>query len=104
MGFFSSFFEDEAFFKIDKIYTNNFVPGKEIEKSLGIVTYVKKGIKGDIINEIEVILRKFLRLAGEKGADAVINTRITTGSYHEQGSKWNVTYIIIYGEAVKFKS
>ena len=104
MGFFSSFFEDEAFFKINGIYTNNFVPGKDIEKSLGVVTYVKKGVKGDIINEIESILRKFLRLAREKGADAVINTRITTGTYHEQGSKWNVTYIIVYGEAVKFKS
>jgi len=104
MGFFSSFFEDEAFFKINGIYTNNFVPGKDIEKSLGVVTYVKKGVKGDIVKEIESILRKFLRLAREKGADAVINSRITTGTYHEQGSKWNVTYIIIYGEAVKFKS
>jgi len=104
MGFFSSFFEDDVFFTVNKVYTNNFVPGKEIEKSLGLITYVKKGIDGNVTDKITDILKKFSKLAEEKGADAVINTRITTGTYQQQGSGWNVTYIIVYGEAIKFKS
>ena len=103
MGFFNSFFEDENFFNIKDLYMNNFVPGKEIEKSLGLVAYTRKGIAGNVVDKINDIFREFLKKAKERGADAVINTRVTTGTYQQQGSGWNATYVVIYGEAVKLK-
>lgn len=84
-------------------YTRSDVPGRTIEKSIGLVQYTKKGIGGDVTDEIDGIFQSLIQTAKEKGANAVVNTRITTGSYHQQGSKWEVTYIIAYGEAVILK-
>ena len=103
MSFFSSFFDDNTFSYMKDIYTNNIIPGKEIKTSLGLISYTKKGIGGNIIDEIDNCFKNFLKLAKDKGADAIINARIVTGTYQQQGSGWNATYLIIYGEAVKFK-
>ena len=62
--------------------------------------YTKKGIAGDILNEIDGIFKSLLQVARDKGANAVLNVRIITGSYQQQGSAWEVTYIVAYGEAV----
>jgi uncharacterized protein YbjQ (UPF0145 family) len=100
VGLFGSLFKDEQFLIIEGIYTTDTIPNRKVKKSLGFVSYVKKGIEGNIIDKIEDIYKNFFKLAKEKGANAIINTRLTTGTYQKQGSGWNSTYIIIYGEAV----
>jgi len=75
------------------IYTNNIIPGKEIKTSLGLISYTKKRIGGNIIDEIDNCFKNFLKLAKDKGADAIINDRIVTGTYQQQGSEWNVTIL-----------
>ena len=47
----------------------------------------QKGIAGDILNEIYGLFQSLLQMAGEKGTSAVVNVRMTTGSYHRQGSQ-----------------
>ncbi|WP_394293970.1 heavy metal-binding domain-containing protein [Aeromonas rivipollensis] len=38
--------------------------------------------------------------AKEKGANAVVNVRLISSSYRVQGSQWEVTYVVAYGDAV----
>jgi uncharacterized protein YbjQ (UPF0145 family) len=100
VGLFNKLFTDNKFIMIEGIYTTSSIPNKKIKKSLGLVSYVKKGIEGDVIDKIEDIYKDFFKLAKEKGANAIINTQLITGTYQQQGSGWNSTYIIIYGEAI----
>jgi uncharacterized protein YbjQ (UPF0145 family) len=100
MGLFGIGAPNETASVILDCYTRSEVPGKRIEKSIGLVQYTKKGIAGDILNEIDGIFKSLLQVARDKGANAVLNVRIITGSYQQQGSAWEVTYIVAYGEAV----
>ncbi|MDL1971612.1 MAG: heavy metal-binding domain-containing protein [Candidatus Desulfofervidaceae bacterium] len=99
MGFFG-IASKEASALVEGLYTRSEVPGKIISKSYGLIYYTKKGIAGDITKEIDKIFQNLLNIAKEKGANAVINVRMMTGSYQQQGSGWEVTYITVYGEAV----
>lgn len=78
----------ETFAFIEGLYTRSDVPGKTISKSYGLVQYTKKGIAGDITKEINEIFQKLFSIAKEKGANAVVNVRMMTGSYQQQGSQW----------------
>ena len=103
MGLFGFGTPKETASLIEDCYTRADVPCRTIEKSLGIVQYTKKGIAGDVPNEIHAIFQSLLQIAREKGANAVVNVRIATGSYQQQGSQWETTYIVAYGEAVILK-
>lgn len=103
MGLFGLGTPEDTASHISDCYTRSDVPGRAIETSIGLVQYTKKGIAGDVPNEIDGIFQSLTQIAKEKGANAVVNARITTGSYHQQGSQWEVTYIIAYGEAVILK-
>jgi len=35
------------------------------------------------------------------GANAIVDLRMTTGSYEQQGTKWMVTRVVYNGTAVK---
>ena len=103
MGLFGMGTPKETASIISDCYTRSDVPGRTIEKSIGLVQYTKKGIAGDIPSEIDGLFQSLSQMAREKGANAVVNVRMTTGSYHQQGSQWEVTYIVVYGEAVILK-
>ena len=100
MGLFGMGTPKETASIISDCYTRGDVPGRTIEKSIGLVQYTQKGIAGDVPSEIDGVFQSLLQAAREKGANAVLNVRMTTGSYHQQGSQWEVTYIVVYGEAV----
>lgn len=85
---------------IEECYTLDHVPGKQIKSSLGLVEYTKIGITGDVPKLSEGIFQSLLQSAREKGANAVVNVRLVSGSYDAQGTKWQETYIIAYGDAV----
>jgi len=88
---------------VTNCYTRSDVPGKTIEKSLGLIQFTKKGIKGNITKEIDGIFESLIRVAREQGANAVINVQLTTGSYEEAVNQWEASYLIVYGEAVILK-
>ena len=90
-------------FSITKsITTLDVVPGKKILESLGIIQYTRKGIKGDITKSIlNDLFECLLSHAINSGANHVINTKVVTGSYQQQGSALVVTYITVYGDAVR---
>ncbi|ENC9558322.1 heavy metal-binding domain-containing protein [Aeromonas hydrophila] len=91
---------EESAALIEGCYTLQEIPGKRIIKSLGLIEYTKKGIAGDAPKISNEIFHSLFLTAKEKGANAVVNVRLVSGSYHAQGSQWEVTYVVAYGDAV----
>lgn len=85
---------------VEGCYASSSVPGYVISKAIGLVEFTQKNIAGDAPNLTESIFQALLSLAKERGGNAVVNVRLTTGSYQRQGSQWLVTYVIAYGDAV----
>lgn len=79
------------------------LPGYDAVESLGIVEYVIKNVAGDITKRETSVFQKLLETANKSGANAVVNARIMTDSYEAQRPKWQVTYVISYGDAVVVK-
>jgi len=100
MGLFGLGGPDDSASLIESCTTLDHVPGKEIVQSLGLIEYTKKGIAGDAPKLSSSIFESLLAAAKEKGANAVVNVKLMSGSYQAQGSQWQVTYIIAYGDAV----
>lgn len=71
-----------------------------ITKNLGLVQFTIKGLAGDTPEKIAEVFEGLMRVAREKGANAVINATMATGAYEQQGSRWQVTYLTVYGDAV----
>jgi len=100
MGLFGLGGPDESAALIEGCFTLPEIPGKKITKSLGLIEYTKKGIAGDVPKISDEIFHSLFSAAKEKGANAVVNVKLVTGSYQAQGSQWEVTYIVAYGDAV----
>ncbi len=80
--------------------TLDHVPGNKITCSLGVIEHTEKDIGGDAAELIPHILQTLLQEAVKAGAHAVVNVKISTGTYQQQGSGWDHTYITAYGDAV----
>ena len=102
MGFFKPT-EAETSSLTRDCYTGSVVPNYTIEKVLGTIQFTRKGIDGNVLDKVDDMFKSLVKCAEKEGADAVVNAKITTGSYQQQGSGWVVSYIIVYGEAVKLK-
>lgn len=100
MGLFGLGGPDESASLIEGCTTLAQIPGKEIVRSLGVIEYTKKGIAGNAPKLSSGIFQSLLVAAQEKGANAVVNVKLMSGSYQAQGSQWQVTYVIAYGDAV----
>ncbi|CDZ80117.1 hypothetical protein BN1013_00622 [Candidatus Rubidus massiliensis] len=85
---------------IENCFSTFEIPDKKIIKSFGMVYYTEKHLSGNMPQKTDDIFSGLLSAAKNIGANAVINTKITTGSYQAQGSKFIVTYVIAYGDAV----
>jgi uncharacterized protein YbjQ (UPF0145 family) len=99
-GLFGSRVPSESASLIEGCTTLTQIPGKEIIKSLGLIEYTKKDIAGDAPKISSGIFESLLIAAQEKGANAVVNVRLMSGSYQTHGSKLQLTYVIAYGDAV----
>lgn len=99
LGLFDSTFESTFAFS-DKCFLGQTIPGKQIRKSLGLISMVTKGINGNINKSYESLIETLIQKLDEIGGNAIINLRFESGSYQQQGSGWISTYILIYGEAV----
>lgn len=100
MGFLGMGGADSSSALIGGCYSMGVVPGRSVVRALGLVEFTQKGIAGDAPKVSPSIFRSLLEAAKESGANAVINVRLSTGTYQQQGSQWQVTYIIAYGDAV----
>ena len=100
MGFLGMGGPDSSAASISGCYCMAEVPGRSVVKALGLVEFTQKAIAGDAPKITPSIFRSLLEAAKEQGVNVVINVRLTTGSYQQQGSQWQVTYIIAYGDAV----
>ncbi len=83
------------------------VPGKEINDVIGIV----RGISDTQATSKEQFelaekeaLYKLLTEAKTLGANAVIDMKVETGSYAQQGSQWQVSQAVYTGTAVVTRS
>lgn len=92
---------DDNFSCFENISTLPDIPNKQIVKSFGLVQYIRKGVAGDSTKLMETIFTKLLEEAQKIGATHVVNAKLTTGSYEQQGAKWVVSYVIAYGDAVE---
>lgn len=75
------------------------VPGKLLKQSFGMIEHTETGIAGDAPKQTNAILTKLLLAANKLGANAVVNVRLTTGTYHAALGGM-VTYLIAAGDAV----
>jgi len=87
--------------QIEGCYTLDKIPGRTIEKDIGLVQYTQKNIAGDVVKISDDIFQGLLKMAQEAGGNAVINVRLVTGSYKPMVSRFEqATYVIAYGDAV----
>lgn len=100
MGIFSFGSSETASGSLADCYSLAEVPGKKIKKSFGLVYFTEKNLAGNMPKKTIDILMGLKEAAVKVGANAVVNINITSGSYQVQGSAWEVTYIIAYGDAV----
>ncbi|MEZ8273999.1 hypothetical protein AB6C54_22515 [Vibrio splendidus] len=86
------------------VSTLNYIPGKKIKNSIGLVEYSVEDIRAGLPDCIEDIFTKLLQAAIDHGAEGVINVKITTGTYQRYlPTTANLTYVIAYGDAVIFE-
>lgn len=94
---------EEIFISNSKCFTGSQIPGKNIIRSLGLVSMVTKKVGGNIDKKFKTIVSDFVEKVEGMGGNAVINLRFEVGSYEQNGSQWMVTYVLTYGEAVVVK-
>lgn len=99
MGIFN-FLSEVSSGSLNNCYSLSEIPGKKITQSFGLVYFTRKNLAGNMPAKTQEIFSGLQETANELGANAVINIKLTSGSYQAQGSQSEVTYIIAYGDAV----
>lgn len=86
------------------VVTSSTIPGKEIKDVIGSVAGVSKvEASTDVefrLAEKEALL-DIMNQAINLGANAIIDLKMTTGSYQQQGSQWMVSKVTYSGTAVR---
>ncbi len=86
------------------VVTSTSLPNKEIKSAIGNVTGISataastdRGFRKAEKEALADIMRQGIQMS----ANAIIDLKMTTGSYEEQSSQWVVSKIIYYGTAVR---
>ncbi len=86
------------------VVTSTSLPDSEIKGALGNVTGISataastdRGFRKAEKEALADIMRQGIQM----GANAIIDLKMTTGSYEQQGSKWIVAKVVYYGTAVR---
>lgn len=84
--------------------TSSSLPDRKIKGALGNVTGISetaastdRGFRKAEKEAMADIMRQGILM----GANAIIDLKMTTGSYEQQGSQWMVSKVVYYGTAVK---
>jgi uncharacterized protein YbjQ (UPF0145 family) len=86
------------------IVTSTSLPNKAVKSALGNVTGISataastdRGFRKAEKEALADIMRQGIQI----GANAIVDLKMTTGSYEQQGSKWVVSKVVYYGTAVR---
>ena len=86
------------------VVTSNSLPDREIKGAIGNVTGISataastdRGFRKAEKEALADIMRQGIQI----GANAIIDLKMTTGSYEQQGSQWMVSKVVYYGTAVR---
>lgn len=86
------------------VVTSNNLPDRQIKGALGNVIGISataastdKGFRKAEKEALADIMRQGIQM----GANAIVDLKMTTGSYEQQGSQWMVSKVVYYGTAVK---
>lgn len=86
------------------VVTSNNLPNREIKGALGNVTGISETAastdRGFRKAEKEA-LADIMHQGIQMGANAIVDLKMTTGSYEQQGSQWMVSKVVYYGTAVR---
>lgn len=86
------------------VVTSSSLPDRNIKGALGNVTGISETAastdRGFRKAEKEA-LADIMRQGIQMGANAIVDLKMTTGSYEQQGSKWVVSKVVYYGTAVR---
>lgn len=86
------------------VVTSSNLPDRGIKGALGNVTGISERAastdRGFRKAEKEA-LADIMRQGIQMGANAIVDLKMTTGSYEQQGSKWVVSKVVYYGTAVR---
>ena len=86
------------------VVTSNSLPDREIKGALGNVTGISEtGAATDrgFRKAEKEALADIMRQGIQMGANAIVDLKMTTGSYEQQGSQWMVSKVVYYGTAVR---
>jgi uncharacterized protein YbjQ (UPF0145 family) len=86
------------------VVTGSTVPGSQITRIIGLVRGVsdtQASSKEEFALAEKEALFNMLSEARKVGASAVIEARLSTGTYQQQGSKWQVSQAVYSGTAVE---
>jgi uncharacterized protein YbjQ (UPF0145 family) len=86
------------------IVTSNSLPDRAVKSAIGNVTGISataastdRGFRKAEKEALADIMRQGIQM----GANAIIDLKMTTGSYEQQGSQWMVSKVVYYGTAVR---
>jgi len=85
------------------VVTSSDIPTKDVKEVLGSVTGISKSASTEAgftraeREAMAAVMRRGLVI----GANAIVDLRMTTGSYEQQGTKWMVTRVVYNGTAVR---
>lgn len=96
MGFFGP---DGKSSLIQGCYTSSEVPGKKIKRNLGAIQYTQKDVADDLPSVSDAVIKAIMEAARKKGANAVLNMQVVTGSYGVANMGVN-NFLMVYGDAV----
>jgi uncharacterized protein YbjQ (UPF0145 family) len=85
-----------------KVFTH--LPSGEVKESLGLVrgiSDIEASSQLDFELAEQEALYLMLKQARELGANAVVDARLTTGTYETNGSQWQVSRPVYTGTAVR---
>jgi len=86
------------------VVTSSDIPTKEVKEVLGGLTGISDtaASTGNGFRRAEKeAMVNIMNLGIQMGANAIVDLRMTTGSYEQQGTKWMVTRVVYNGTAVK---
>lgn len=85
------------------IVSSSSIPGREITRVFGNVTGIsdtQASTKEEFVLAEKEAMHQLILEARSLGANAIIDLKLSMGSYQQQGSKWQVSQAVYNGTAV----
>lgn len=84
----------------NNIFTSSVIGNSTIKKNLGMIKVTVSNVVGKFESEDELLKNEMIRLAKDKGGNAIINFRIESGVVLNGQPGVFLGYVIAYGDVV----